>query len=680
MKFTLIELENIFAYHGKANVDLTLPEGDKNVLLIWGRNGMGKTSFLNAVKLLFTGIEDKRVRQVGFPPKTLSPQQYVMGDASDWYGIINRRAVKRSNADSQPVTARIMAMWEIGDRKFKAERSWTSDDGATFREQLFIIDGEDRLAGAEAEERLETILPKDYVGFFFFDGEEVKSLSETVDRSAIDFDRLLRISFISELANELEAVAKERQRKNLSEKILSDIANTEGSLARANRNKQAAEQALAEIEESLSIDVPELRRLQARRENLRSGASENQRVDLETRKRALEDELDEAQAVVADEVPLFAPPLANFHLLQETLRALEERLSAVGAPEAVMIRRIGEALPAWLEELAAEDITHQARARLAAALTQKVEALANNHVPGGLFSGLELARAERLRRMLIRLIESGPDRQAIHLARLNEVSRLRLDLSQVTDALLRIEVGSQANLEEFRNVTKAIADLENSIAEANQKKGLQQARLQEAVQELATSRTRLDSLEASQAQASKNSQEARYIRRISRALNDLREAMRTETRQQIESRINQRLTELIYEHPLIANVELDDTYTMHFIDGSGDRIGRSSLSSGLRQLAATALLWAMKDVAGHDVPVIIDTPLGRIDRENQFNLLTNYYPKISHQVIILPTNSELEGAKLARLRPFIAREYTIRNDRGDMGAIEPGGLIGDEAW
>ncbi|OCP19774.1 MULTISPECIES: DNA sulfur modification protein DndD [unclassified Ensifer] len=680
MKFISIELENIFAYRSQARVEFAQEDEEKNVFLIWGRNGMGKTSFLNAVKLLFTGTESGQARQVGFPPQILPPQRYVLGDTGNWYGVINRQALKRARADGSSVTARVTAVCESGGRRFKADRSWTTDDGLTFREQLVVIDGEHRLTNDEAEERLESILPKDYVGFFFFDGEEVKAISERVDRQPVDFDRLLRISFVSELSGELETIAKERERKNLNSTLLDKIGAAESTLARAMRSKQAAEHVLTEIDEHLSVDVPELRRLQARRENLSSGASESQRAELEARKKEIEGSLEEARDKVAEDVPFFAPPLANFQLLQQAMQSIEQRLSSVGAPEAIVVRKVTEALPFWLEELASDDLSNDSRARLSSGLAEKVEELVRNPTPEGLFGGLELARAERLRRMMVRLIESGPDRQALQLARLNEVTRLKFDLSQVSDALLRIEVGSQANLDEFRRVTATIVELESRIAEVYERKGHQQTRLEDASQEIARSRKTLDQLGASQAQATKNSEEARAIRKIAKTLNDLREAMRVETREQIQERINQRLLELIYEHPLIARVELDDNYVMHFIDGVGDRIGRSSLSSGLRQLAATALLWAMKDVAGHDVPVIIDTPLGRIDRENQINLLANYYPKISHQVIILPTNSELEGGKLARLRPYIAREFTIRNDRGDMGGIEVGGLVVEEQW
>jgi DNA sulfur modification protein DndD len=99
------------------------------------------------------------------------------------------------------------------------------------------------------------------------------------------------------------------------------------------------------------------------------------------------------------------------------------------------------------------------------------------------------------------------------------------------------------------------------------------------------------------------------------------------------------------------------------------------LSAGLKQLAATALLWAMKEVPGHEMPVVIDTPLGRIDRENQENMLLNYYPHLSHQVIILPTNAEIDHRKRNLIINHVAQEYVISNETGDAAHIRPGSLL-----
>jgi DNA sulfur modification protein DndD len=73
----------------------------------------------------------------------------------------------------------------------------------------------------------------------------------------------------------------------------------------------------------------------------------------------------------------------------------------------------------------------------------------------------------------------------------------------------------------------------------------------------------------------------------------------------------------------------------------------------------------LKEVSAKDVPLAIDTPLARIDHAHQVNLLTRYYPFAGEQVIVLPTDAELDPGKYALLLPHIYREYRLENPDGD---------------
>ena len=101
-----------------------------------------------------------------------------------------------------------------------------------------------------------------------------------------------------------------------------------------------------------------------------------------------------------------------------------------------------------------------------------------------------------------------------------------------------------------------------------------------------------------------------------------------------------------------------------------------SLSAGMKQLAATALLWALKEVSGKEVPLIVDTPLARIDRQHQDNLLRRYYPQVAEQVIVLPTDSELDREKYALIEPHLYREYRLDNPTGVDTRLEEAPMYG----
>ncbi|MDE0105412.1 MAG: AAA family ATPase [Bryobacterales bacterium] len=676
MKFLSVELEHVFAYDRKATVDLSGTTEDQNIVLIWGRNGMGKTSFLNALKLLFTGVEHPSSRVVGFPPRSLPPRQYVVGDGAGWSGLINQPARRRAENEGRPVVASVKAMWEADGLIVTAEREWKYD-GATFMESLLVFDGKDRLVKEAAEARLEDFLPKDFVGFFFFDGEDIKSMAENAERKQIDFDRLLRITFLTEATAELKKYITERQRAMTRNGVFETLHAVEVELTRTTGEAEVARHKLEEIDDRLLNDTVELRRLTTRRENLSSGASEAQREALDTRRLALRGQLDETSAAIATELPPDVPMLANLGLVHQALEAVETRLGAAGAAEVALVRRVRTELPAWIEE-APVDLDPTQIAALSQAIGDRLDALVAGSSDNGLFSTIELGRADRLRTSLLRWATLGPDRRGIQVAKLTEAQRFRVELEQVEEALMEIEVGSQANLETYKKVVAEIAKIEDRIAEYNQRKGVLDGKLNELAgreKELKERQKRLQ--ESRDAEAEKN-RHLRFYNAVVRTLNEVTEGLRREMRGRIESLINNRLQLLLTDHPLIDKITLDESYTMFFLDGAGRPIGRSSLSSGMKQLAATALLWAMKDSAGYGMPVVIDTPLARIDRINQTNLLRGYYPKLSHQVIVLPTDAEIDQTKLEMLRPYIWKEFTLRNqDTGESAEIVEESLVGD---
>ena len=77
MIFKKICIQNLFPYYGEQVFDLPPPTRKRPVILIAGRNGFGKTSFINSVKLLFLGTADEMLRNVQ-TGMTLRPNSYLL--------------------------------------------------------------------------------------------------------------------------------------------------------------------------------------------------------------------------------------------------------------------------------------------------------------------------------------------------------------------------------------------------------------------------------------------------------------------------------------------------------------------------------------------------------------------------------------------------------------------------
>ena len=132
-------------------------------------------------------------------------------------------------------------------------------------------------------------------------------------------------------------------------------------------------------------------------------------------------------------------------------------------------------------------------------------------------------------------------------------------------------------------------------------------------------------------------------------------------------RLSQCVTEcyklLAHKESLCSRVQFNPTtLALTLYDSQGSEVFRPLLSAGEKQILAIAILWGLGLASGRQLPVIIDTPLGRLDTEHRSRLLSLYFPNASHQVILLSTDSEISDHELDVLRPSLAKTLHLQFD------------------
>ena len=110
-------------------------------------------------------------------------------------------------------------------------------------------------------------------------------------------------------------------------------------------------------------------------------------------------------------------------------------------------------------------------------------------------------------------------------------------------------------------------------------------------------------------------------------------------------------------------------------DQAGQLVPKHRLSAGEKQLLAIALLWGLGRASGRQLPIAIDTPLGRLDSSHRANLVERYFPEASHQVLLLSTDTEIAESEVNKLRDntAISHEYLLKYDaQNQQTKIESG--------
>lgn len=129
----------------------------------------------------------------------------------------------------------------------------------------------------------------------------------------------------------------------------------------------------------------------------------------------------------------------------------------------------------------------------------------------------------------------------------------------------------------------------------------------------------------------------------------------------LENTINAKFNLLKKEGYEADCIKLDSDFNINVYDKQSLPMDILSSLSGQKQIIATALIWGISEYISEEIPMIIDTPLGRLDEKNQSLVLNQFYPNASKQVIVLPTPSELRHDGFKHLENQISQIFELSN-------------------
>ena len=139
-------------------------------------------------------------------------------------------------------------------------------------------------------------------------------------------------------------------------------------------------------------------------------------------------------------------------------------------------------------------------------------------------------------------------------------------------------------------------------------------------------------------------------------------------KQQIELKMKQDLNiNLAAYQNVIDRVELSENLTnltFKIFHKAGNEIYLNQLNTASKQLVVQVLLKALHEFGDYDPPVMIDTVMGVLDETSRATILENYFPELSHQTILLSSDSEIRtNSDLKKIEPFISKVYTLERNR-----------------
>lgn len=639
-------------YGGRQQVILT-PERDRPVILFGGLNGGGKTTLLDAFQLCLYGSAAR-----------LSNRN---GHAYDEY---LRRSIHKS-------AARSAASLELGfrhrtngtEQSFTLMRSWTATKSGV-REQFEVArDGQfDRLATEHWATQVEDFIPARIAHLFLFDGEKVEGYADLDSAPALvatAIQNLLGLDIVERLALDLTSIERRHRTasKTPAEQIQLEDLQTEI------RSVDAARVFLAQARAAAGNALDRARRENAdveERYRREGGTLYEQRASKEAELAARLRQLDLSRRALQELAGGIAPLLLVSGQLSDVARRDEQEESARRARETLdVLSREHQAMLAHPIIAALPQAERNALAGDLGQRRQERESATNEPVMLGLDGA---ARVE------LHAVRGNMDMTRTELSRLLDEERAAVRLVEE----LKAEVAAIPSHDAIAGLEAQRAATQSAMQAAELEFKQKSDELSKIDGELANLRQREERLAEAEAKARFAQEDVvrmlRHSERVRSTLGRFRDAVVVRHVERIQALVLDSFRQLARKTNLVGDLKIDPiTFGLELRGGDQRPLSAERLSAGERQLLAIAILWGLARAADRPLPTVIDTPLGRLDSEHRDHLVRRYFPRASHQVVLLSTDEEITGRHHAALKPAIGREYRLRFDETEARTvIEPG--------
>ena len=700
MQITKLVLDNFSSYEGKTVFDFTVKK-KQPIVLIGGLNGAGKTSIFTAIKIALYG-----------------PLAFGYTGNNTFYSKKIRGFINDKAFQIQPFTSgisiEIKLKQERETKHYTINRNWSIID-SKIEEEYTIYEGNKLLEDSEKilfESFILNIIPIELFEFFLFDGEEVGTIFSSDGYNKYVKNALLTMCGIDDFE------ILHHFCKNYNGRIESqEEAELNSKYQEALDKIDEAEEAIRTCENTLANNEQEIASLntlveQREAEFVRSGGLPQEEAKI------LEEEVnkyDKKREHIARKIKSFFEELMPFFIMKDMIPQLKQQIKYEEK--------------ASIHEYVTNMISQEFIRTIVADKTQQDNDISNAlyeaiikrfEVSNGAFNEMifDLSKAEMGQIISLASAVSSFDSKEL-TKKIKEKDRL---VKRITSIRQRLKNAlSEEDAKRYKNeIVNAKHKIELLELESSQK----QTELEELHTKIQTLNTELSTLKEKIRASTQDKHVLDLSTSISQMMKRLIDNSMISIRKQLSKKIIENLRQIYRKDNLISIIKISENFKFDlfqaqmftiaelkslivnigvkdFFKTVGDesirrlcryfslsdandmenaiiscdtndkvfelykRIELNTLSKGERQIFILSLYWAIIQISGKHIPFVIDTPYARIDANHREEISAKFFPNISSQVIILSTDEEITKDYYEIIKPYISKEYLLRNDQSE---------------
>lgn len=640
MKIFSITIENYRQFIGKNEVRFST-DPKRNFTILQGDNGSGKTNFMNAFMWCFYGdemfrsnynegrdiVNESAMQNLEIGQTLDVAVTTVIGEEKPRYEF-RRRIRYKKYADGHVSDPVVFVCREITE-----DRGWVN---VNYPE--LIIERE--------------FIPKSLRSFFFFDGEKMDDYFEDTVNVRKRVERLAQIDILENAIGTIKTVMSSYNSE--IGKIMPDLEADLGELDESKEALREAEEEKAELKSqnaTISERIGEIDEFLTNNSWKLVRERQNSRNNLNAQKNNLLSKRDENEVDIRTFVSDRVAILLSLRSLVSSDKLIEENTQKGVLPPNIKDVFLKDLLASG-SCICGRDLEDGTEHR------KKVEDLLQSIVPANIASDAVSGRYA-LKNMIERKDFLNGYKELIEKRK-----EIRDDLQEIEEKIEAISLElSESNQEEIRIMEEERRSLNSELNKNNIRYGglgRKSFELRNKINDLEKAE-KIANVSHKNVTRIKNHRD--YLGKIRDHLIKIKEEIVEDVRIQLEEKTREYFFNMIWKEDAFSDVRILDMGKAYKISVKSEH-GQECLgdiSAGERQVLALSFTAALYSISGYAVPVIIDTPLGRISgapRDNIARSLPDYLSDT--QVVMLMTDTEYTKSVRDGLSPSVGKEYLIK--------------------
>lgn len=649
MKITNLQIYNFRQFNGEHEVKFST-DGERNITVIHGENGSGKTTILNAFKYCFYGETD-------FDTKNEN--------------ILNQQAIRDANIGDR-LTLKITIGFEHEDLTYRAEREnifqVTNSNGEASARQsgkskfaLWKIssDGEAKQSDSP-ETTMNQILPENMHPFFFFNGERIEKLAAVSQNYEIQeaIKNLMGLELVERASDHLQTKVRRHFKDKIKERSTDEIKSLieeedkrEDELEEFKKNLNEANKNISQYK----IDLEEInKKLSILKE---TSALQEQRIEEENTINSCTDKINQ----ISNQRKLLISEKGFLALSKDMFKYSGDLLEAK--------RKKGD-LPYKIKEQFINDILangvcicgrdiHEHSPEYDNINSYRKEAgnsdMENEFI---LTSGACKQTDKEYSNFYTKLSDLNQERAEYE----NKKEQSKRKLDEISHKIQHVDQEDISSLEGNREkINREIQELSGDI-------GFYKGKIKEIQNDLKEIATKRGKLEDKKKRQEIYHRRLELTNKLQKVIEELYETLANEVRKALSEKVNNTFRDIIRK-PYYA--EIDDDYCLQiYKEDEGLRSKIIEKSTGENQVTSLSFIGSIISHAkkryetehvfyrGGLFPLVMDSPFGALDKDYR-EKISRYIPELAEQVIILVSNSQWEGNVEDQCRSRIGKEWNL---------------------